>query len=102
MDAEDSDSIFILPILQEAFNKLQNLRDHLLLQMFDEHDKDTWSYQWGNTNILSKKFLQDVFSKLASTPDVFLDVEIQSTPRVKFFAWLILVDRLNTKMMLRR
>lgn len=31
-----------------------------------------------------------------------MGMEVQSYPRVKFFAWLILMDRLNTKNMLAR
>jgi hypothetical protein len=36
MAAEDLESIFTLPLSQEAFDELQTLREHLLLQAFDD------------------------------------------------------------------
>jgi hypothetical protein len=64
MAAEDLESIFTLPLSREAFDELQTLRDHLLLQAFDDQGKDTWYYQWGSTTYSAKKFYKMVFQSL--------------------------------------
>jgi hypothetical protein len=43
-----------------------------------------------------------VFSAMEAHPIFKMVWRSRCTPRIKFFAWLILVDRLNTKTMLQR
>lgn len=102
MNAEDLDNIFFLPISEEAYAELQGLNDFLQLQHFDDHAKDVWSYQWGSITYSSSKFYKTVFQNIPAHPAFSWVWKSKCTPRVKFFAWLIVVDRLNTKTMLRR
>jgi hypothetical protein len=102
MAAEDLDTLFSLPISQEAFEELETLGQFLELQAFDEESKDTWIYQWGNTTYSSSKLYKLAFQNLPEHPVFSWLWKSKCTPRVKFFAWLVLVDRLNTKTMLRR
>jgi hypothetical protein len=102
MAAADLDTLFSLPISQEAFEELETLGQFLELQAFDEESKDTWIYQWGNTTYSSSKLYKLAFQNLPEHPVFSWLWKSKCTPRVKFFAWLVLVDRLNTKTMLRR
>lgn len=101
MQAEDLDSLFILPLSQEALQEFQELADILVNQDYDDQVMDTWSYQWGNS-YTSRKFYKSVFQNLPAHPIFEWMWKSKCTPRVKFFAWLVLVDRLNTKTMLKR
>lgn len=102
MAADDLDSIFILSVSQEAYEELQTLRDQLMQQTYDDKSKDTWVYQWGCTTYSPNKFYKIVFQNVPAHPSFSWMWKSKCTSRVKFFAWLILVDRLNTKTMLRR
>jgi hypothetical protein len=102
MSAEDLDTLFALPISQEAFEELQMLSVFLQSQAFDEDSKDIWTYQWGSATYSSSKFYKVAFQSLSAHPVFTWLWKSKCTPRVTFFAWLILVDRLNTKTMLRR
>ena len=56
---------------------------------------------WGN-RYTSRRFYNQVFSNMDAHPIFKAVWKSSCTPRIKFFAWLILVDQLNTKSMLRR
>jgi hypothetical protein len=102
ISAPDLDSLFMLPLTQEAFGELQELRQELQNQEFDLQHSDIWTYQWGSNNYSSKKFYKLVFQNIPAHPVYSWMWKSKVTPRVKFFAWQVLVDRLNTKVMLRR
>jgi hypothetical protein len=48
MKAEDLDSIFHLPLSQEAFDEMLQLQDHLSGVQYDQTGEDTWTFIWGN------------------------------------------------------
>lgn len=73
-----------------------------MLQNYDEQAKDIWSYQWGNATYSSSKFYKMVYQNTPAHPVFTWLWKSKCTPRIKFFARLVLVDRLNTKTMLRR
>jgi hypothetical protein len=102
MSAEDLDALFALPLSQEAFEELELLGEFLQSQALDEESTDTWIYQWGNATYSSSKVYKLAFQNLPEHPVFSWLWKSKCTPRVKFFAWLVLVDRLNTKTMLRR
>jgi hypothetical protein len=67
----------------------------------DVNSRDQWKPNWGNDYSV-KKFYNLVYDLIQAHP-IFKSVwKSRCTPRVKFFIWLILVDRLNTKTMLSR
>jgi hypothetical protein len=102
LSAEDLDSLFWLPLSEEAFDELQSLQDVLMTQTFDEQTKDVWLYQWGNATYSSRKLYKLAFQNVPAHPIFAWLWKFKCTPRVKFFVWLVLVDRLNTKVMLKR
>jgi hypothetical protein len=63
---------------------------------------DKWIFIWGNSKFTSGKLYNLAFSHI-QVPSTFKRMWwSKCIPRLKFFAWLLLVDRLNTKAMLTR
>jgi hypothetical protein len=63
--------------------------------------RDLWKPVWGNDYSV-KKFYNLIYDLFQAHPIFKAVWRSRCTPRVKFFIWLILVDRLNTKTMLSR
>lgn len=95
------EEVFFLPLSNQAYDELQQLQTYLADISYDDSSVDIWEPIWG-TNYSSCHFYAHVFSQVDAHPCFKLLWRSQCTPRIKFFAWLILVDRLNTKTMLRR
>jgi hypothetical protein len=101
MQAEDLDSLFMLPFSNEAYAEFVSLQEELQIMEYDEEGVDNWSPIWGD-RYSSKRFYSYAFKELDAHPIFKIIWKCKCSPRVKFFAWLILVDRLNTKDMLQR
>ena len=100
--APDLVSVVNLPLSQQTYEELIDLQDLLTSITYDPGTNDQWSFIWGNNKYSSKKFYNLVFSTLEAPKTFSWLWKSQCTPRIKFFAWLMLVDRLNTRVMLRR
>ena len=68
---------------------------------YDVDAADRWIPIWGN-QYTSRRFYSEVFKNMEAHPVFKVIWKSRSTPCIKFFAWLILVDHLNTKNMLQR
>jgi hypothetical protein len=68
----------------------------------DQDGKDTWIYIWGQHKYSSSKFYHYHFRDIH--PDVTIPWiwESKCIPKIKFFSWLLLNDRINTRNILRR
>ena len=101
MHSPDLDSIFFLPLSSQATEELRQLQMHIQNISYDEDTTDLWQPTWGS-EYTSRKFYKHAFDNLDCHP-VFKSIwKSKCTNRIKFFAWLLLVDRLNTKTMLTR
>ena len=100
--AQDLDSIFHLPISEQASQELGDLQDLLLSTDYDLASNDSWSFMWGNQLYSSSRYYNLVFQHFPVSPIFKRLWQSKCTPRLKFFAWLLLVDRLNTRNMLLR
>jgi hypothetical protein len=100
-EASCLEDLFDIPISQAATSELDDLR--VLVQAFVLTDEpDQRIFCWGNGTYTAAKLYKLAFLN-AQTPAVFRMIwKSKVTPRLKFFAWLILLDRLNTKSMLAR
>lgn len=100
-EADFLEDLFDIPISQQAAVELEELRTRI--QDFDLPDGvDQRIFCQGNNKYSASKLYKLAFLEV-QTPAVFRWVcKSKVTPRVKFFAWLILLDRLNTKNMLVR
>jgi hypothetical protein len=101
LHAEDLDSIFLLPLSTEALVEFEELQNLLQQLEYDETLQDKWMPIWGS-RYTSKKYYSYVFKNVEAHPIFKIIWKSRCIPRVKFFAWLIFVDRLNTKDMLQR
>lgn len=84
-----------------AFNEFQ-----LFVTIMDQireniqHD-DIWIYTWNGLYTSSKYYHSTFISTVPPAPFCWI-WKTKCIPRIKFFAWLLLSDRLNTKDILRR
>jgi len=100
MHAEDLDSIFHLPLSLPAMEEMTSLQQELVLVPYHADSKDTWSLIWGNQIYTSRRYYMLAFQYTHASPVFKRMWSSKCTQRIKFFAWLLLVDRLNTKTML--
>ena len=101
MHALDLTSVLNIPLTPEAYDELAELQDQIGTVNYDVVSQDKWTFMWGNDKY-SRKLYAMAFSSLP-VPVTFSWVwKSQCTPRIKVFMWLTLVDRLNTRVMLRR
>jgi hypothetical protein len=64
--------------------------------------KDSWHFIWGQQNYTSSKYYQYQFKNLQPIRVVIWIWKSKCIPTVKFFTWLLLNDRLNTRNVLKR
>jgi len=100
-EAESLDNLFHIPISQAAAVELEDLRT--LAHSFElSEDTDMRIFCWGSSMYSAAKLYKLAFLTMQTPADFRFIWKSKVTPRVKFFAWLILLDRLNTKNMLAR
>jgi hypothetical protein len=91
-------NLFHLPLSTVAHEELMNLQN----DMFDQElsgENDIWSPAWGD--YYSTKKMYNTLIGEHDTPQPILDIwKTCNIPRQKFFAWLMLHNRLNTKEMM--
>lgn len=92
---------FHLPLATQAFQAFSSLIHDLHSLTLSQSEKNCWSYIWGNGYYCSSKFYNFLFQGLsASTPFKWI-WKSRCVMKLKVFAWLLLMDRLNTKNMLQ-
>lgn len=94
MQADDLDNLFFLPFSQQALQEFDDLQAHLQLIPYDETAADRWTPVWGN-RYKSRWLYKHIFSSVDVHPIFKAVWRSKCTPRIKFFAWLVPVDRLN-------
>jgi len=100
-DAVHKESFFYLPFSVEAFGQYQTLLldlDSLNLNQ----TRDSWSYNWGSGLFLSAKAYQHLLGTVIVSQVFQWLWKSSALPKRKVFFWLALVDRLNTREILRR
>jgi hypothetical protein len=97
---ENLDELFILPLSQQAHDEFVDLSNEILEVNLDVLSADCWLPSWGS--LFTPKRFYSIYSTLEGHPIFRKTWKSSCTPRVKFFAWLVLIDRLNTKTILTR
>jgi hypothetical protein len=94
---------FNIPMSRAAYN------DFLLLQQYfdslpapDLCEKDSWHFIWGQQVYTTSKYYQYQSKNLQPSMVILWVWKSKCTPTVKYFAWLLLNDKLNTRNILRR
>jgi hypothetical protein len=92
---------FHLPISVEAFQEYQELKQ-LIQQIQLNQSNDNWHYIWGNGIYASSKFYHFPY-KNVQPPAPFIWIwETRCCNKIKVFSWLLLMDKLNLRNILRR
>jgi hypothetical protein len=98
-DPDDLVSLFHLPLSRVAFEELGQLQ--LLMHANSLTDQnDVWKYCWGN-KYMSAKFYDHIHSHIKVLKVYHWLWKSSCTMSAKFFAWLVLKDRLNTRDLLK-
>jgi hypothetical protein len=85
-----------------AYNEFLDLQAFLNnLPPISPSSKDSWHLIWGQRRFLSSHFYQYQFRELKPSRAILDIWKTKCIPRIKFFAWLLLNDRLNTRNILR-
>jgi hypothetical protein len=104
MQMEFLQDLFHLPLSQQAFaefEQLENLCDPTQFQTLS-HQEDSWSYIWGSDKFSTTKAYKLLIG-VQQAPKFFTWIwDSSCQPKHKFFFWLLLHDRLNTRNLLRR
>jgi hypothetical protein len=94
---------FRIPMTRAAYNEFLELQAFLnYLPPISPGSKDSWHLIWGQRRFLSSHFYQYQFRELRPSKAILDIWKTKCIPRIKFFAWLLLNDRLNTRNILRR
>jgi hypothetical protein len=98
------EDMFHLPLSQQAYEEFQNLEvvcQNTLIKI-QEGNGDKWNYIWGNNEFSSQRAYR-VMIGYSPTPKIFTRIwKTSCQAKHKFFFWLLLHDRLNTRNLLRR
>ena len=102
INAPDLVTIFNLPLSEQAHEEFLAMQNLISQIPYNENLKDGWVFHWGNGSYSSQKVYELAFEGLEVPRTIQWIWKSKCIPRIKFFAWLLMVDRLNTKAMLRR
>lgn len=102
LESSDSLSHFHLPLSPTAALEFQDLRDHLSSFLPLQDCPDEWSYIWGSS-IFSPHLAYLQILGQADVPPPFVWLwKSYCMSKHKFFFWLLLKDRLNSRALLLR
>jgi len=94
-------SLFNLPVSVEAYNQLQELQYELSSLVLDDLN-DSWTYIWGSPQFSSSKAYRSLIGHTQAHPIFKWLWKTSCQNKHKVFFWLILIDRLSTRDMMRR
>ena len=98
------EDLFQLPLSQQAYEEFLELqiicdeaKERIALR-----NKDQWSYIWGSDEFYCKKAYKVLQGEIIVIPHFKWIWESSCQAKHKFFFWLLLLDRLNTRNLLAR
>jgi hypothetical protein len=97
----EMDRIFNLPLSIQAATQLNEIQDMIINIHLDPEAHDIWTYNWGAW-FSSKKAYAALKGTLEASPLFWWLWSSSNLGKHKFFFWLLLRDRLNTRNILRR
>jgi hypothetical protein len=98
------EDLFHLPLSQQAFQEFEQLENlcEVALQRVQEGEADKWKYIWGNFSFTSRKAYKVLIGYQPTIPHFSWIWKTSCQARHKFFFWLLVLDRLNTRNLLKR
>ena len=99
-EAQNFESIFFLPLSQQAHSQLQQLLQLVQAEGTTEA-QDAWRYIWNNQSFSVKKAYKQL-SGHSTIPQAFSWLWKSSCQnKHKVFFWLVMKDRISTRQLLR-
>jgi hypothetical protein len=104
VNTEFLEDLFHLPLSQQAFQELSEFKSvgNQALLRIAESESDSWSYIWGNNTFSVNKAYKLMCGSQPTPPHFSWIWNSSCQARHKFFFWLLLLDRLNTRNLLGR
>jgi hypothetical protein len=99
---KDPATVFFYPLSPQASIQLDSLLALTQSSDWDVDTEDSWSYSWGNSSFSSKKAYKFLVGQQEASPLFKWMWTAGNLGKHKFFFWLLLMDRLNTRNILRR
>jgi hypothetical protein len=103
LDTEFLEDLFHLPLSQQAYAEFLQMESicQTAREKLNDEDSDKWSYIWG-TNFSVKKAYNSLIGYQEVQPHFGWIWNSSCQSKHKFFFWLLLHDRLNTRNLLKR
>jgi hypothetical protein len=98
---KDPEVTLFLPLLEQAADQLYDLDAILTLNLVSSESADSWEYNWGNT-FSPKKAYNQLQGQIDASPIFKWIWNGGNLGKHKFFAWLLVRDRLSTRNLLKR
>lgn len=99
---KDIDSIFFCPLSPHATIQLSNLSSEIENLQLNPDREDSWLFTWGTSIFSSTKVYKILRGTHQASPLFKWLWAAGNLGKHKFFFWLLLVDRLNTRDILKR
>jgi hypothetical protein len=99
--ANNISDLFHPPLSPEAYSDLELIQEVVNEDIEINSNEDVWSYEWG-AKFTSKKFYNFCFRNTTPPAPFQWIWKSKLWPRLKFFAWQLLSDRLSTRDLLKR
>jgi hypothetical protein len=101
LSTKQMDKFFHLPLSSEAWHEYQALQVIIQGIQIACEEKDCWTYIWRKSEYSSSKFYNLHFSSL-QPPKPFIWIwDSKCLIKIRVFGWLLLMDRLNVRNILR-
>jgi len=102
LSTPDMSTLFHLPLSEQAYQEFQELQEIIQSVQMTQTDKDQWHYIWGSSKYTSKSFYNHLYKDF-HPPKPFLWIwKSRCCNKLRVFSWLLLMDRLNTRSLLKR
>lgn len=95
-------TVFFCPLSPQATLQLEDLTNLLQNHNLDANHEDSWIYRWGSSTFSPSKVYNILMGSHQVSPLFKWLWTAGNLGKHKFFFWLLLIDRLNTRNMLRR
>jgi hypothetical protein len=99
---QDAAVHFQLPLSIEAHEELVQLQELFNNHQLDPMTPDSWDFVWGSSKFKTRDFYDFCFRYIRPPEYIAMIWKSKCMMKHKVFAWLMLVDRINTRDMLRR
>jgi hypothetical protein len=96
------DQQFHLPLSVQTFQEYQELQQLIQQLQISPETRDSWIYIWGNSTYTASKFYHLPYKHFQPPRPYIWIWDSKCCNKLKVFVWLLPMDRLNVRNILRR